>query len=456
LTGITNTTKTATGLVMNTSWTLILVTAQLDGNNLTQTKIAARFGTRLVVTSGIVYLVEYIGIGDYIMYLQYLSYVYNGVAMLSGVPSMLGSKSKKLIGSRNLSELKLLKGVSEYFSKFLTSQNVIDNFDSLSEERQLDLMNQFINGTEYNNLVTKLPDAPAQSIIESSVDNVNVFADRVDAGKWIIRINYLSQGAIVYTFVSLIDNILERRGTYRQISSYFATPESVERAVIKGSVVPLGFTNKEIIGEGTDLPPPETDGIRAAEATEEAAPTPAQNQINQGTILAATTDGVCPNLIGIKRLITGQHKRISGQANQATYNVILKAALGDAKTSTDCTYGDIKADYIALKKKVDDVDVDANFTVNKANIDGVAEEIDKMLEKLYNKETEDGPLHHLANRFQNQNSLLGGKKKKGSKKNKVEKKKGRKTKRKMYTKKKKGNSKKHKKKSKVKRNTRRK
>ena len=65
-------------------------------------------------------------------------------------------------------------------------------------------------------------------------------------------------------------------------------------------------------------------------------------------------------------------------------------------------------------------------------MDRVADEIDEMLKRIYKGEAENGVLHSLVN------NLQGGNKKKGSKKNKVEKKKGRKTKRKSYIKKKKG------------------
>ena len=160
---------------------------------------------------------------------------------------------------------------------------------------------------------------------------------------------------------------------------------------------------------------------------------------------------VCPTTIGIRRLLSSnKSKNITGK-NTATYNQILDAALKnrETKSKSGCAYSDIAKDYNELKNKLGE-DFDEDFSVTRDNIEDVADEIDNMLVELYNSEGDSGPLHDLAA------SYRGGKKKKGSKKNKVEKKKGRKTKRKMYTKKKKGNSKKHKKKSKVKRNTRRK
>jgi hypothetical protein len=484
---IYNTTKTATGWVINASWTLIITGAQLNGNNLTQKEMVVRFGARLVVTSGIVYLVESIGIGDSIMYLQYLSYVYNGIAMLSGVQSMLGM-SKKLIGSTNLSELKLLKGVSKNFSKFLTGNNVIDNFNSLSKARQLELMNKFMNGTEYNNLVKSLKDVPAQSIITAPFDDVQFFADQINAGNWIVTINLLSQGTIVYTFVSLIDNILESGGAYRQISSYFVThtedrmdpgrtTDTQERTVVDTvtpalAEFPLTITNPETndipghglgshevadgtgadvvtqgTGEDEEVPTVQVEGTGAATGADEddttvpeegAASTSATSTGTIGETGATrededtgteTTPETCPVVEDPGRATTGKKR--------THYIDVMQKYIADAPTS--CT-DKVKVANLQKLKALDSsntelqaLEEDATNVINSTN---------QALRILF----DEGKLVQVG----------GGKKKKGSKKNKVEKKKGRKTKRKMYTKKKKGNSKKHKKKSKVKRNTRRK
>ena len=475
--GIFNATKTATGWVINASWTLILTSAQLNGNDLTQTEMAVRFGARLVVTGGIVYLVESIGIGDSIRYLQYLSYVYNGVAMLSGVtsmlPSMLGmSNSKKLIGSTNLSGLKLLKGVSEYFSKFLTSNNVIDNFNSLSKARQLELMNKFMNGTEYNNLVTNLTDVPAQSIITEPFDNVELFVDQVDAGNFIVTINWLSQGGIVYTFVSLIDNILESRGTWRQISSYFATPESDQRPLIENekdqrpTITDVeGFTDEQLIGQGTELPEPNQNEIEAEENRQEEAAAAEEERRTQGQGATSTTTTATATIPeqGATQAATAQNQKQikymsvsrNGVPNN-NYEPVMNKLLGEEITGIRKTREDIINDLGKLENKFNTTIRNDGRSINDLVEDTKTYKIKNAMTDIQNllKELRDNGNEEVKEATKMQGGGLL--KKKGSKKNKVEKKKGRKTKRKMYTKKKKGNSKKHKKKSKVKRNTRRK
>jgi len=243
------------------------------------------------------------------------------------------------------------------------------------------------------------------------------------------------------------------------------TPLDLERVEGEGEVTtgaaPTGFPLTNPKGtETTDnvIPDPrvtsEDDARADAAEDREAAGQRVLPDTITDTTAAATTAGTCPTTLQIRRLLNQNQKQINKPEDKATYRQILNAALGEdrgRRSKSGCNYPDIEKDYIALKRKLGQESQEV-INVTKQNIEGVADQIDRMLVQLYEQEDTNGPLHELGAR----EGFKGGKKKKGSKKNKVEKKKGRKTKRKMYTKKKKGNSKKHKKKSNVKRNTRRK
>ena len=329
----------------------------------------------------------------------------------------------------------------------------------------------------YKNQVALLKDVPAESIIKSPIDNMELFVDQVDAGNMILRINWLSQGLIAYQFVSLIDNMLESRGAYRGITSYFVTdgaPETtatetseqtatvIDKAIEYGPERARQEDDKEEDGEVVTafnltheedelLPDTGMDNVDTGnDNVGETTAAGAANDTTLGVPPYVDRDGdVCPYTGKIRALLTKKTKIIQGAKAGASYNKILNTVLPDREEG--CTYKNIEYDYIALKGMFDE-GVKNDFKVDKTTIDEVTKNIDEMLVKLYQNENDTGPLHNLAK----SENFTGGKKKNGSKKKKNSKKKGRKTKRKMYTKKKKGNSKKHKKKPKVKRNTRRK
>ena len=469
-------TKTASRWISNTSYTLILISAQLNGKNLSTKEIVIKFGTRVVFTGGVVYLYQSIGMGESISYLQYLSYAYSSIAILSGIPSMMGFSGKGLITTRNLSELKLIQSVSKNFSQYLTTQGVIDNFNLLTKERQLQLMTAWFGTPFYNNQVALLKDVPAESIIKSPiVDNVELFVDQVDAGNMILRINWWSQGLIAYQFVSLIDNMLESRGAYRRITSYLTTDgatatsvKSDERLAISSDPVaetdkeqtatpitpiPLderegissvaGFTNDEITGQdGIPLTSPDSSEIQIQEhtaAVEEEQEHPAAN----------------PN--------AADSTTVRDVASDDEEQEDIYPFVEDAGGVSAPGHAEKKTNYIdTMKKYIDNAGDNCNAKTKKANLKELKakDPVNRQLQNLSEAKEDviDSTNKALRLLFDGKKltPLRGGKKKNGSKKKKNAKKKGRKTKRKMYTKKKKGNSKKHKKKSKVKRNTRRK
>jgi hypothetical protein len=352
-------------------------------------------------------------------------------------------KQNLYLTTLNLIQLAIFKeiGKSSDPAKITELTNILNNSNKTFEEET----NRYNKDYFLEELITKIPDS------EGNV-SLNIVNERlIDLLR---STEFQSRGKFKEIYGISVDNL--REVTTDLINS--------ERPTIEGSVGPLGFTDEQLIGEGTELPEPDQTKIEAEEnRQEEAAAAAAAATINpvQGATSTTTTTATatipeqaatqgCPATLQIRRLLN-KNKQIRGEEKQATYNEILNAALGEARPDQGCTYPDIKDDYIALKTKLSQV-IDNDINVTGETIENVAEEIDNMLVQLYQGEDTNGPLHQLGAR----EDFKGGKKKKGSKKNKVEKKKGRKTKRKMYTKKKKGNSKKHKKKSKVKRNTRRK
>jgi len=224
----------------------------------------------------------------------------------------------------------------------------------------------------------------------------------------------------------------------------------------------VGFGPDQLIGdEATVLPTADENSIQQAEAEAErieaATSTTSLEEGRSGDELPpATTVATIPTAAAATS--QGKQKYISmvnDSKPSKKYNPVMNTLLGDSRTGSsknrqgiindlqglETKFGTIRTDGKSIQDLVADT---GNYSIKTATND-----IQNLLKNLRDKGNEEVK---EATKMQGGGLL----KKKGSKKNKVEKKKGRKTKRKMYTKKKKGNSKKHKKKSKVKRNTRRK
>ena len=235
---------------------------------------------------------------------------------------------------------------------------------------------------------------------------------------------------------------------------------SEQRSAIGEPVEGLEFTPEKLAGDGagTKLPPPfQQEDEEEAERIEAAA---AAAATTTGTGIPITNPGqgatTSPIAAAEGKKVIYKSVVKDGKPHPSNYDTVMNTLLRDNRTGNSKTRQGIITDLQGLETKfnttirIDERSIEQlvqdkqNYTLKKA-----VNDIQNLLKNLRDNGNEEVK---EATKMQGGGLL----KKKGSKKNKVEKKKGRKTKRKMYTIKKKGNSKKHKKKSKVKRNTRRK
>ena len=205
--------------------------------------------------------------------------------------------------------------------------------------------------------------------------------------------------------------------------------------------------------DDNDMPELALDSNLREERGEESESEPATTVAPATT--AESTQGGCPYHNAITGIL--KERKI---VNQDIYHSILSAA-GTKPNKNNNNSKQLKEHLKQLNATY------PNASSNKNDMKTLAENIDKELCRIYNDvETDKSKALHDLEKMENDTgkylkdgtlptTQTGGLLKKiSSKKKKVEKKKGRKTKRKTYTKKKKGNSKKHKKKTKVKRTTR--